>query len=40
LIKNATNVGQITFLTRSFGRGTDFIVRDEVILNNGGIHVI
>lgn len=40
LIKKATTQGQITFLSRSFGRGTDFRCEDEVLANNGGAHVI
>ncbi|EAR88873.1 helicase carboxy-terminal domain protein, putative (macronuclear) [Tetrahymena thermophila SB210] len=40
LIKKATVSGQITLLTSSFGRGTDFICRDQKVLNSGGVHVI
>ncbi|KAL4508491.1 hypothetical protein ABPG72_003795 [Tetrahymena utriculariae] len=40
LIKRSTTSGQITFLTASFGRGTDFKCRDQQVLNNGGVHVI
>lgn len=40
VIKRATTSGQITFLTRVFGRGTDFICRDHTVLNNRGVHVI
>ncbi|KAL4489804.1 hypothetical protein ABPG72_022444 [Tetrahymena utriculariae] len=40
LLKKATVSGQVTLLTSSFGRGTDFICRDQKVLNNGGIHVI
>jgi len=39
-IKRATSSGQITFLTRTFGRGTDFICHDQVVEANGGVHVI
>jgi hypothetical protein len=35
LIKRSTTSGQITFLTKSFGRGTDFICRDQNVINNG-----
>lgn len=27
-------------MTRSFGRGTDFKVRDERVNKNGGVHII
>jgi hypothetical protein len=27
-------------MTTSFGRGTDFILLDDKIKNNGGLHVI
>ncbi|XP_065663342.1 uncharacterized protein LOC136085801 [Hydra vulgaris] len=40
LIKRATISGQITFLTRAFGRGTDFICSDQNVIANGGVHVI
>ena len=40
LIKRATVSGQITLFTRTFGRGTDFICRDQVVATNGGTHVI
>ncbi len=30
----------ITLLTRSFGRGTDFICRDDTVITNGGVVVI
>ena len=36
----ASKKGQITLMTRSFGRGTDFICRDENLRKAGGIHVI
>ncbi|XP_065682287.1 uncharacterized protein LOC124816231 [Hydra vulgaris] len=40
LIKRATVLGQITFLTRAFGRGTDFVCSDQNVIVNGGVHVI
>ncbi|CAF4261426.1 unnamed protein product, partial [Rotaria sp. Silwood2] len=40
LIKRATASGQITLLTRKFGRGTDFICYDQTVSANGGTHVI
>lgn len=39
-IKRATTFGQITLLTRVFGRGTDFVCRDQIVSANGGAHVI
>ena len=36
----ATYQNTVTLTTRSFGRGTDFICRDEVVEKNGGVHVI
>ncbi|XP_047142319.2 uncharacterized protein LOC105845986 [Hydra vulgaris] len=40
LIKRATISGQITFLTRVFGRGTDFVCSDQNVISNGGVHVV
>lgn len=31
MIKKATNSGQVTLFTASFGRGTDFIVYDPIV---------
>ena len=41
-IKKTCNKGNITLMTNSFGRGTDFIVYDETIfkIGRGGFHVI
>jgi hypothetical protein len=39
-IKRATQAGQITLLTSVFGRGTDFVVLDHNVIDNGGVHVI
>ena len=39
-IDNATLKGQKTLMTDSFGRGTDFIVLNEDINAQGGVHVI
>ena len=39
-IKRAATDGMITLLTRTFGRGTDFICRNQQLLANGGIHVL
>ncbi|CAF0938955.1 unnamed protein product [Adineta steineri] len=38
--KRATTSGQVTLLTRTFGRGTDFICHDQNVLASGGTHVI
>ncbi|KAL4445288.1 hypothetical protein ABPG74_022101 [Tetrahymena malaccensis] len=40
LIKNSTTQGQITLISKIFGRGTDFICRDQTVIHNGGTHVI
>ena len=40
LIRRATTSGQITLLTRCFGRGTDFVCHDQTVSSNGGLHVI
>ena len=40
LIKRAMNCGQITLLTKVFGRGTDFVCRDRTVISKGGVHVI
>ena len=39
-IKRAATVGVVTLLTRTFGRGTDFICRQLQLLGYGGIHVL
>ncbi|ETO33242.1 hypothetical protein RFI_03863 [Reticulomyxa filosa] len=39
-IKRATSSGRIGLYTKAFGRGTDFICRDQVVNANGGAHVI
>jgi len=39
-IGQATLSGNITFLVRAFGRGTDFICYDNELNDAGGIHVI
>ncbi|CAF2548255.1 unnamed protein product [Rotaria sp. Silwood2] len=39
-IKRATTSGQITLLTRTFGRGTDFVCYGPSVVNNDGTHVI
>lgn len=40
MIKNASSSGFVTLLTKEFGRGTDFISRDEMVNAAGGVHVI
>lgn len=39
-IRRASTFGKITLLTRTFGRGTDFICRDQQLSLNGGVHVL
>jgi len=39
-VKSAVLTGNITLLTREFGRGTDFICYDDDLNTSGGIHVI
>ena len=40
LIRQAVQPRQITFLTRDFGRGTDFKCESDDVEKNGGVHVI
>lgn len=40
LIRQAATAGNITLLTREFGRGTDFICYDSRLDASGGVHVI
>ncbi len=40
IIKAATSTGQVTFCTRIFGRGSNFICFDQIVNSNGGVHVI
>ncbi|CAF1053678.1 unnamed protein product [Adineta ricciae] len=39
-VKRAATEGRVTLLTRTFGRGTDFICRNQQVLANGGVHVL
>ena len=39
-IKRAATIGRVTLLTCTFGRGTDFICRNQQLLANGGVHVL
>eukprot|EP01133_Synstelium_polycarpum_P012772 gene12772-14983_t len=40
IIKKASTARQVTLLTRVFGRGVDFNLRDDTVINAGGVHVI
>jgi len=40
IIYQAGDSGKITLLTKQYGRGTDFMCRDRLVLENGGMHVI
>eukprot|EP01031_Cornospumella_fuschlensis_P025016 gene25016-30218_t len=40
IIKKAATVGQVTLATKVFGRGTDFISRDQALNDRGGVHVL
>ncbi|CAM4908372.1 unnamed protein product [Rotaria socialis] len=39
-IKRAATIGKVTLLTRTFGRGTDFICNSQQFLANGGLRVL
>ena len=39
-IKRAIADGKVTLLTRTFGRGIDFVCENSQLLNNGGTHVL
>lgn len=39
-IKKAANKNNITLMTNSFGRGTDFVLFDPSVSKLGGLHVI
>jgi len=39
-VKDATQSGRVSLLTRSFGRGTDFKVSNPTVKVAGGVHVI
>src|SRR3990167_5052221 len=40
IVRKSTGSGQVTLCTRPFGRGVDFVCRDDTTLANGGVHVI
>lgn len=39
-VKDSTRAGMVNLITRAFGRGTDFVCRDDIVQANGGVHVI
>lgn len=39
-IRRSTTEGRVTLLTKTFGRGTDFMCRNKQVLANGGVHVL
>lgn len=39
-VSQASSQGKISLMTKVFGRGTDFICTDDLVLANGGVHVI
>ncbi len=40
IIKKAATAGQVTLATKVFGRGTDFISRDNQLNDRGGTHIV
>ena len=40
MIRKATSSEYTTFLTRDYGRGTNFVVRDPTVKSNDGVHVL
>jgi len=40
IIKAATFSNRITLITKSFGRGTDFICQDKRVIKQDGVHVL
>lgn len=40
VLDNAVLAGHITFMTKAFGRGTDFYCPDQRVKDAGGVHVI
>ena len=40
VIARAIRKYMITLMTRSYGRGTDFVCRDQGLVSNGGVHII
>ena len=39
-IKKAATAGQVTLATKSFGRGTDFVSRDQALIDAEGVHIL
>jgi hypothetical protein len=39
-VKDATRTGMVNLITKAFGRGTDFVCRDDFVQANGGVHVL
>jgi preprotein translocase subunit SecA len=39
-VKRASTRGIVSFCTRGYGRGTDFICNDKNVNTEGGVHVI
>ncbi|GAM16947.1 hypothetical protein SAMD00019534_001220 [Acytostelium subglobosum LB1] len=40
IIKKAATAGRVTLATSSFGRGVDYYVRDDKVIEAGGVHVV
>ena len=40
IIQQAVQPKAVTFVARKFGRGTDFVCRNEVLVTKGGVHLI
>ncbi len=40
IVRKSTAADALTFLSRSFGRGTDFVIYDDVVNACGGVHVL
>jgi len=40
IVRKASATGEVTLCTRPFGRGVDFVCRDDITLEKGGVHVI
>lgn len=36
----ATHIKTISLMTKSFGRGIDFVVLDKQVQESGGVHII
>jgi hypothetical protein len=40
VVSKAIERYRVTLITRSYGRGTDFVCHDEALRKNGGVHII